>query len=65
MEVKYKNSNLCKKIDLIILYFFKRTFLRWCDYHLHVAYQNRILNSERLHELDNQMKKDLGFKGYH
>jgi hypothetical protein len=63
--VKYKNSKLYRWYDLIILYLFKHTFLLWCDYHLNRAYEKRIINSKQLHILDNQMKKDLGFAGYH
>lgn len=53
-----------KFFDRLVLWIFKAVFLRWCDKHLNVAYQNLDLNSEQLHNLDAQMKADLGYHGF-
>ena len=51
-------------LDRLLIKLFPKTFLRWCDSHLGEAYHVGLLNSEILHNLDSQMKGDLGFKGY-
>lgn len=53
-----------KIFDKMILRVFRGVFLRWCDKHLAVAYETLTINSEQLHNIDAQMKADLGLPGY-
>lgn len=58
LRIKYIKQNR-SFFDKVVIYFFKKTFLRYADRHLAEAKNSTVINSFQLHELDAQMKEDL------
>lgn len=63
LRVKYIQQNR-SKFDKFIIKTFKNVFLRYADRHLAEAQMSSVINNVQLHELDAQIKGDLGFSGY-
>lgn len=67
METKERISRVKsyrKTWEALFIRCFRRIILKWCDTHLNVAKETGLLTNIQLHELDAQMKGDLGFPGY-